>query len=105
MMVEGCVHAILHAGETVGGIVAFRRGDECHLGRIWVDPAVQGRGIGRAAIEWLHAEFAQARRWTLDTPRFAIRNQKLYESLGYRRVGETTVAGGLRLILYEREIA
>lgn len=58
-----------------------------HLDRIAVDPAVQGRGLGRQtliqAINVLHG--AGARRTALSTQQENTRSQRLYEAFGFRR--------------------
>ena len=103
MMKLGSYFAICVDREVVGGMIAFRLGHDCrNLGRIWLDPSVQGRGHGRAAIEWLHDALPTA-RWSLETPAWAIRNHHLYESLGYRKVGQRPCPDGFVEFLYERE--
>jgi RimJ/RimL family protein N-acetyltransferase len=88
IMERGRYFAICSEGRIVGGMIVFEIGQgTMNLGRIWVDLDAQGRGVGRAAIEWLHRNLA-AQKWTLETPAWAVRNHHLYESLGYRKVGE-----------------
>jgi GNAT superfamily N-acetyltransferase len=106
MMKRGRDYAIRQGGRIVGGIIAFRlAGGVCNLGRIWVDPAAQGQGVGRSAIERLHRALPEVRTWTLETPVWAVRNHHLYESLGYIRVGENTEPDGFRQYLFERTVA
>jgi GNAT superfamily N-acetyltransferase len=103
MMKRGRYYAIRQAGRIVGGaIVLPLAGGVYNLGRIWVDPASQGRGIGRAAIHSPHCAFPDARSWTLETPAWAVRNHHLYESLGYVKVGERPCPDGFTEFLYER---
>jgi ribosomal protein S18 acetylase RimI-like enzyme len=79
-------------GRIVGGIIVFRMGDgHYELGRIYVDPAFQDQGIGQAAMRQLLAAYPHARRWTLGTPKWALRNQHFYEKLGFVVVRETEV--------------
>lgn len=58
-----------------------------HLDRIAVDPALQGRGLGRQvlafAVETLVA--AGARRVALSTQETNVRSQRLYEAAGFER--------------------
>ena len=58
-----------------------------HLDRIAVDPAVQGEGLGRQALEFAVAALARrgARRIGLSTQRDNVRSQRLYEAFGFRR--------------------
>lgn len=59
-----------------------------HLDRIAVDPAAQGRGIGRQALAFAVGALsgAGARRVALSTQETNHRSQRLYESAGFRRV-------------------
>ena len=90
-------------GETiVGGAIVFRVGPgHCELGRIWIDPAHQGRGIGGETLRFLEGAFPDASRWTLDTPAWATRNHSFYERHGYRKVREGPV-GRTVLWFYEK---
>jgi ribosomal protein S18 acetylase RimI-like enzyme len=79
-------------GQIVGGIIAFDMGHgHYELGRIYVDPTFQDRGIGQAAMRQLFDAFPEAVKWTLGTPKWALRNQHFYEKLGFVKVRETEV--------------
>jgi GNAT superfamily N-acetyltransferase len=90
-------------GQIVGGIIVFDRGDgHFHLDRIFIDPDHHNRGIGQQAMRFLHDTFA-AKKWTLDTPIYAVRNHHFYEKMGYVKVGKKTEGEtGLVLFSYER---
>lgn len=74
-------------GETIGYIGTTSLGSWGHLDRIAVDPALQGRGYGRAlldlSIERLRA--GGARRVALSTQASNTISRALYESVGFRR--------------------
>jgi GNAT superfamily N-acetyltransferase len=94
---------IMHLGKTVGGVAMINSGNRCRLVRIFVDPSHQGKGIGRATFMQLFERYPNADMWELDTPSWSLRNHVLYESLGFRKVGETDEGDrGFRLFLYER---
>jgi len=61
------------------------------FGRIYVDPDVQDRGVGQEAMRLMFEAFPEARKWTVGTPSWAIRNQHVYEKVGFVRVRETAV--------------
>jgi GNAT superfamily N-acetyltransferase len=71
---------------------------------IFLAPDYQGRGIGSQALRFLAAAYPLARRWTLDTPVYALRNQHFYEKFGYVKVGQTS-DGDTPLIAYEKRIS
>lgn len=104
MMAIGHYYSIRNSGKVVGGMVVFDMGAGTYnLGRIWIDPDFQNRGIGRAAINYLHDEVGPGRTWTLETPAWAIRNHHVYESLGYRKTGEQVMPDGWIDYLYRRD--
>jgi len=77
------------AGRPVG-CVALRAIDErrCEMKRMFVDPGVQGKGVGRALAEALIRE-ARAIGYSsmlLDTSFRQVEALRLYASLGFRRV-------------------
>jgi GNAT superfamily N-acetyltransferase len=83
---------ILLDGQIVGGIIVFEMGQgHYELGRIYVDPDFQGRGIGQQAVEQMFDAFLDAVKWTVGTPSWAIRNQHFYEKVGFVKVRETEV--------------
>jgi ribosomal protein S18 acetylase RimI-like enzyme len=58
-----------------------------HLDRIAVAPDVQGRGLGKAALDWAVMSLARsgAKRVGLSTQARNTRSRQLYESYGFRR--------------------
>jgi GNAT superfamily N-acetyltransferase len=58
-----------------------------HLDRIAVAPDVQGRGLGKAALDWAVMTLARsgAKRVGLSTQARNTRSRQLYESYGFRR--------------------
>lgn len=103
MMRRGKYVKILADGRLAGGLIVFRMGgDHYELGRIFIDPAFQNRGLGGQAMRWIETAFP-ARRWTLDTPTWATRNHHFYEKLGYVRVREEG-DGPARLVFYEKRL-
>jgi len=90
----------------IGGVILFdMHKRHFNLGRIFVDPDWQDQGIGTQAIRFIEKTFSYVKRWSLDTPEWAVRNHHFYEKLGYVKVGEEVPTGGdMRLYLYEKRI-
>ena len=76
------------------------REDDRQLRRLYVDRIAQGRGLGRRLIEaaLAHPELAAAGRVYLSVWEENDRALRLYESVGFRRVGMTTYSIGDKLI-------
>ena len=80
---------------VAGYVVAWRRGDHWHLENVAVDPAAQGRGIGRALVA--HVETLARRDGAaaveLYTNAKMAANLRLYPRLGYVETGRRTEDG------------
>jgi GNAT superfamily N-acetyltransferase len=105
MMQRATYYKILDDKRIIGGFIVFNQGGGvCHLGRIYLDPDFQDRGIGGQAIEFIEKLFPAAKKWTLDTPSWAVRNHHFYEKHGYVKVGEQPLGPDMVLFLYEKVI-
>jgi len=88
MMHVGSYYTILDDLRIIGGLIVFDQGaGEFELGRIFLHPEYQNKGIGTQVIAFMEAAFPQAKTWHLGTPLWAKRNQHFYEKCGYERVG------------------
>lgn len=82
---------LLCAGDQVlGYFVAMKGVDEVHLLNITVAPAWQGQGWGRLMLDGLATwSRGQGAQWLwLEVRVSNLRAQRLYERIGFRRVGE-----------------
>lgn len=106
MMQQAAYYKILEADQIIGGAILFDQGGgHIYLGRIYLDPACQNRGVGAQVMRLLEAAYPAARRWTLETPQWALRNQHFYERAGYVRVGEQQLEGEDHGdVLYEKRL-
>lgn len=86
-------HYVAHrdavSGEVLGyaGLAFPPGGDEAEVQNIAVDPAAQGRGIGRALLNDLIASAATAHRILLEVRTDNVPAISLYESVGFTRMG------------------
>jgi len=100
-------YAIYADGALCGGVTAYARGGGVYyLARLYVAPALQGRGVASRAIALLEARFPDARKWTLDFPADQPANRRCYEKAGYRDTGITEQRSDrLTLATYQKEIS
>lgn len=103
MMKAGFYYKILSDYRIVGGFIIFKKGsDGMELGRIFIDPEFQNRGIGAEACSFMESSFPEIQRWTLETPKWNIRNHHFYEKMGYVKVGEIPEGDGPAQYMYEK---
>lgn len=98
-------HVVLKAldgGRLVGTVLGVMDGDTCLVGRLAVDPAEQGRGIGRALATAIEAAFPQAARFELFTGHLSAETLSLYASLGYREFRREAASPRVTLIYLEK---
>ncbi len=81
---------IAYIDDVAAGCGAVRQVDEstAELKRMYVDPSVRGRGVGRALVEALESEarLLGVTRIVLETGTRLAPAIGLYESLGYSRI-------------------
>lgn len=95
---------ILYGDEIVGGIVYRSKGKrtpyieleegEYYLGRVYIKPELQGKGIGRTAILLCEKEFTDAKTFYVDFPKDLGKNRKCYSNAGYFDTGEVLIMEG-----------
>jgi ribosomal protein S18 acetylase RimI-like enzyme len=102
-MREAEVYKIVYDERIIGGIIIYDHGQgEMHLDVINIDPQYHNRGIGTQAMHFIEQTYP-AKKWTLDTPGYAIRNQHFYEKFGYVKLKEVDYDGFI-LLAYEKQM-
>ena len=102
-IVEDDTYKIVYEGRIVGGMVVNDYGQgHFHLDLIYIDPIYHNRGIGTRAMQFLEGTYP-AKKWSLDTPTWAVRNQHFYEKFGYVKIKEVEY-DDITLIAYEKQI-
>lgn len=89
-------------GVLVGAVRASCSKGRCTVGRLIVRPDLQSKGIGRALMQRIEAEFPAAEWFELFTGARSLRNIRFYESLGYRAFRAETVSPKLTLTWMEK---
>lgn len=112
MLNEHCYLKIMVGQAVVGGIIVVDKGQgHLFLDTLFVHPDYQNMGVGQRAMAKLEQLFPDATRWTVLTPHRNYRNHAFYEKLGYRKIGEITVAkkpglaDDFRLFSYEKLVS
>jgi len=74
------------------------------VGRAFLEPEAQNKGIGSELLAFAEYTFPKARRFVLDTPSWNLRTQHFYEKAGYIKIGELDTAEGFSLFQYEKRV-
>jgi GNAT superfamily N-acetyltransferase len=101
MMQIGDYYKIVQDGQTIGGVIVFRKGvRQYEVGRIFISPPYQNQGIGKQVFEFLWTAYPLAKQWTLGTPKWNARTRHFYRKVGFEEVGEDRQGG----VLFERHV-
>ena len=88
----------IEAGRLVGSVRAREAEAVCHVGRLIVDPSLQGRGVGTMLLQCVESEFPEARAFELFTGSRSEGNLRFYERLGYERTREKVLSPAVTLV-------
>ncbi len=88
ILADFATHTFLKAtdgGGAIVGSVKFRaQDDRVRVGKLIVDIACRGRGLGRRLLAEVEAHNPEVKRFQLFTAASSDHNIRLYESVGYR---------------------
>lgn len=85
-------------GRIVGSVRASQADGTCRIGRLVVDPDLQGHGIGTRLMREIEDRFSHVERFELFTGHKSERNLALYSRLGYAHDRSERVNDGLTLV-------
>jgi RimJ/RimL family protein N-acetyltransferase len=96
-------YKIILCGTIIGTFWLDRETDErpnhFELQDFCIAPEYQNKGYGAEALELMEKLHPNIRIWSLSTSTFSIRNQHLYEKMGYIKIGLT-----VEKVFYEKTI-
>jgi len=90
------------AGSPVTAVLTlYPRADHLYVENVAVDPGAQGRGLGRALMEFAEQEAARRglNRMALVTHEAMTENQAIYARLGYTEIERRTEDGYRRIYM------
>lgn len=98
-------HTILKAvidGRIVGSVRCRTVNGDCTIGRLIVDPQLQGRGIGSSLLRAAEAEASEAAKLSLFTGSRSEANIRLYRRHGYEIVRTEKLSPAISLVFMEK---
>ncbi len=96
------VYKIVLNEEIIGCFWLMNMGAEhCELDDFCIHPKHHNKGYGKKVMILMEKTLPHIKKLTLATPHYSVRNQHLYEKMGYEKIGE--VENGF-LFLYEKNM-
>ncbi len=89
--------------KIVGSVRAYEKDTVCHIGRLFVHPEFQNRGIGSSLMIYIERLFTHCAAYTLFAAKRVFKNVKFYGSLGYRIVKEETAKDNLTFVYFLKD--
>jgi len=86
----------------VGSVRGQHREGICLIGRLIVEPARQGQGIGSALLRAIEQAFPQANAFELFTGLQSERNIRLYQRSGYAVTGTRALSEQLSVVVLRK---
>ncbi len=89
-------------GNIIGSVRGYTKNDTLYIGKLFVCPMWQGKGIGAQLLQEIE-RVCPRHRCELFTSSKSIDNLRLYEKCGYKPFMEKEIAAGLTFIYLEKE--
>jgi predicted N-acetyltransferase YhbS len=91
--------------QIVGGIVVQnKRNQDYRLALIYTDYEFQRKGIGRQLFRYTEQKYQDAKTWRVETLSLNIKDQKFYEYMGFKKIGEYRINERMIAYQYEKNI-
>lgn len=88
--------------KIVASVRAAIKDDTVHIGKLIVNTAFQGNGIGQRMMNAIEKEFNNCKQYELFTGHKSERNIYLYKKLGYNEFKRKTINENLTLIFMKK---
>lgn len=90
-------------GRIVGSVRVELHETTCRIGRLFVSPHIQGKGLGRQLLQAAEGIYPAANCFQLFTGSKSVRNIALYQRLGYGLIGERRLNDKVTLAVLEKQ--
>jgi GNAT superfamily N-acetyltransferase len=83
-------YKIIYENTIIGGFWLHKVENDCmELEDFCISPKYHNKGFGYKALKQMEKLYKAPSKWILGTPYYSVRNQYLYEKVGFKKVGES----------------
>jgi len=92
----------IQENKIIGSVRAYEVNDSCYIGRLFVHPNFQKKGIGKRLIIEIENKFQNVDRYELFTGQKSINNISLYQKLGYKEYKKEKISDFIIRVYLEK---
>jgi N-acetylglutamate synthase-like GNAT family acetyltransferase len=92
----------LYDGKILGSIRAYEKENICYIGRLFVHPDYQNKGIGKSLMVHIEELFNHCSIYSLFTAKRVPKNLYFYKEQGYSIVNEEKVNEHLTFVFFNK---
>ena len=89
--------------KIIGSIRAYEKDNICHIGRLFVHPEHQNKGVGKLLMSHIEKLFNGCKVYSLFTAKRVSKNLYFYDNLGYSITKEEKIKDNLTFVYYAKE--
>ena len=99
-------YKVLYEGKIIGAYtVGINKNNEYSLEMLFLDPNYRGGNLGTIVWKDIEQKYADAKRWTVETPDYSTRNHHFYtKKCGFIFLKENIFDNGAKSFVFEKEI-
>lgn len=90
--------------KIIGSVRAYEKENVCYIGRLFVHPDYQGKGIGKTLMFHIEENFKHCTTYSLFAAKRVPINLQLYKSIGYSIVNEEKIQEGLTFVYFTKNV-
>lgn len=87
--VEDCIYyKVILEGRNIGSFFLIEIDKKTiELADFVIHPDYQNKGYGKTVLELMEKAHPEVNKWTLETPKYSVKNRYLYKKHGYKEIG------------------
>ena len=96
------IYKAVYNGEIIGSVRGYKDGNICNVGKLFVDPRFQNRGIGSKLLLEMEERFKDCSKFILFTGFMSFKNLYVYEKAGYKEFDRQVISQQFTFVFLEK---